>query len=315
MNIFHALAIRTRGLLPAVTLLLVVSLSAFAQWADRNADIPANTGFVNDNAGVIDAQTKQALETRLKTVRDGTPEKIEIAVLTVKTLDGKQIEDYALNVAREWKIGSAEQDNPGVLLVVAIDDRKYYSAVSRDAEGDIPDGLAGSIQRQYLVPAFKAGQFGKGISDTVEAYIRRFGETRGFDPASLQKTEPKAAGPVRQSKGSVSTCGIVGCLVIFAILIFILSSIFGGRRGGGGGGRSSWNGGGFGGSNKRRGDSSASDWLLPVIVGGILGGGGGGSSSGGSSWGDSGGSSGGGSDWGGFGGGGDFGGGGAGGDW
>jgi uncharacterized protein len=292
----------------ACLLAVLVTLAAAAA-VSAQVNIPANTGFVNDYAGVIDSTTKQALETRLKDLRDNT--RIEIAVLAVRTTEGQDIFDYSLAVARAWQIGSKESDNPGALLTVAIDDRKYFTQISRDAEGDIPDGLAGQIQRQYLVPAFKQGQYGKGIQDTVEGYIRRFAETRGFDPVTLQKTEGGPTIPVTGKTGK-NASGLFICVVcggIIGIIIFI--SIFSRLTGGRGGGRSSWNGGGFGGAGGRRGDGSGlGGSILPVIIGGIIGslGSGGGSGGGG-------GDSGGGGGWGGFGGGGDFGGGGAGGGW
>jgi uncharacterized protein len=317
MKSFNFTGLKLRWL-PAVIAVLLLALTAAAQ------DIPQNTGFVNDYAGVIDASTKATLEKRLTDLRDKTDAKIEIGVLAIKTTGGKDIFDYSINVARAWKIGSKEQDNPALLLVIAVDDRKYFTQVSRDAEGDIPDALAGQIQRQYLVPAFKQAQYGKGINDTVEAYIRRFGEVRGFDPITFQKTEPGTstitAPPVtgRTGRGgsSLSSCLICGGIIAIIIVIFIISAASGGAaiaR------RSSWNGGAFGGAGRRRHGNdvtnSATPWIIGSIIGSLLSGGGGSSGrSGSSDWGGSSGGGGGG-DWGGFGGGGDFGGGGAGGDW
>lgn len=314
MKVINFTSLKFRAYLLAAMVLLAFASAVFPQ--SGTSDVPANTGFVNDYANVIDANTKSALEKRLKDLRDGTAAKIEIAVLTVRTTGGKDIFDYSLAVARDWKIGSKEQDNPSLLLVVAIDDRKYFTQVSRDAEGDITDGLAGQIQRQYLVPAFKQAQYGKGINDTVDAYIRRFGEVRGFDPVTLLKTDGTTAPPVtgKTNKGSsLFACAICGGIIAFIIFIFVISAVSqaGKTR------RSSWNGGGFGGSGKGKGGSDGGDSVWPWIIGGVIGSliSGGSGSSGGSDWGSSGGDGGGGGDWGGFGGGGDFGGGGAGGDW
>jgi uncharacterized protein len=296
---------------------VILLCAAFAAYAQSHADspLPAPTGYVNDYANVVDAGTKAALEKRLDDLKQNTS--IEIAVVTVKTTGGQDIFDYSLSVARGWKIGSKEQDNPGLLLLVAIDDHKYFTQVSRDSEGDIPDGVAGQVQRQYLVPAFKAGQYGKGIQDTVEAYIARFGRSRGFDPQTFAKTDGSAAAPVSPGDGannSTSLLGTCGCLITVLIIIFVIVS-FSGAAAARSATRSSWRGGGFGGAGGRKTTAeSVASSALPWVIGGILGSmGSGGSSSGGSS--DWGGSSGGGGDFGGFGGGGDFGGGGAGGDW
>src|SRR5438128_1603298 len=138
----------------------------------NNSPLPPPTGFVNDYAGVIDAATKQQIEAKLKAFKEKTKPSVEIAVAVVKTTGDRPIYDYSLAVARGWKIGSKEDDNPGALLFVAIDDKKYFTQISKDLEGDLPDGIVGSLQRQFLVPEFKKGNYGKGISDTIDAYIQ-----------------------------------------------------------------------------------------------------------------------------------------------
>lgn len=269
-------------------------------WSQNTSPLPAPTGFVNDYAGVIDPGTKQQLENKLKQFKETTSPSVEIAVVTVKTTGDRAIFDYSLAVARGWKIGSKQDDNPSALLLIAVDDRKYFTQISKDLEDELPDGVAGSLQRQYLVPEFRKGNYGKGISDTVDAYIETI-RNKGNAPAA--KPTPAPAG----SSGGSSIFTLFCCLLIVIVIIaFIIAT-----RGKGGpskGDKSRWGGGGFGGGGSGGGgDSSA----LPWIVGSILSGSGGSSSSSSSDWGSS--SS--GSDWGGFGGGGDFGGGGAGGDW
>ncbi len=260
--------------------------------------LPAPTGFVNDYAGVIDAETKQRLEQKLKDLKNRTNPPVELAVAVVGTTDGQAIFDYSLSVARGWGIGSKQTDNPSALLFIAINDRKYFTQVSRDLEDELPDGLVGSLQRQYLVPEFKKANYGKGIEDTINAYIDAI-ENRTSGTVSNTATSPTPAQRNTRSRGIGSLpTGCFCLLIIGALVLFnIIKSFFGGGRGGRGGG-----GGGLGDA-------------LPWIIGSAIAN----SASSGSSWGsgssDSGWSSGGGSDWGGFGGGGDFGGGGAGGDW
>jgi len=216
--------------------------------------------------------------------------------VTVETTGGQEIFDYAQAVARGWGIGSKDTQKASLLLVVAIKDRKYFTQVSRHLEGDLPDGLVGQIQREQLVPAFKAGQYGQGIADTVETYITTVAQKKGFRtdtifPAGTSRVKDGRTGGKNSSWGSLATL-LFGATIL---VIFLLAIRGRGGRGGGGGfltgmlissllnsgrgsGSSGWGGGGFGGG----------------------GGGDGGSSGGG---------------FGGFGGGGDFGGGGAGGSW
>lgn len=299
---------RNRFLLNLNALRLVLFLCAAAQIAFAQTDqpftldkspLPAPTGFVNDYAGVIDAQTKQNLEAQIKAFRDKTNPRVELAVAIVKTTGDRPIFDYSLAVARGWKIGSKEDDNPGALLFIAVDDRKYFTQVSRNLEDELPDGVVGQLNRQNLVPAFKQGNYGKGVADTINAYITTIESKQSGQAAPTVEAEP-----VNQRRGARSGLPFGNCMTCLIILFIIMIIIFsrGGRGGGGGfGGRNRWGGGGGGGS------------ALPWIIGGALSGMGnrGGSSSG---WGGGGSSSGGGG-FGGFGGGGDFGGGGAGGDW
>ena len=288
----------------AVTLLFA-AFAALGQesqpWSQNVSPLPSPTGFVNDYAGVIDSGTKQRIETKLKDFRDKTNPSVEIAVVTVKTTGERAIFDYSLAVARGWGIGSKADDNPSALLLVAIDDRKYFTQVSKDLEDELPDGLVGSLQRQYLVPEFRKGDYAKGIEDTVNAYLSTI-ENKGNAPANTP--QKPSAGPAGSGVGG-GMLGLLCCAVIFIIILIAIFSRSG--RGPSSRDRDRWGGGGFGGG----GGGGVSD-ALPWIIGGILAGGGGSSSSSSSS--DWGGSSGGGG-WGGFGGGGDFGGGGAGGDW
>jgi len=286
-----------------VLLLGLTNLTAFSQnntapFSINESPLPAPTGPVMDYVGVLDANTKQTLEKRLIEFRDRTNPKVELAVAIVKTTGERPIFDYSLAVSRGWKIGSKEQENPSALLFIAIDDRKAYVQVSKDLEDELPDGLTTSLQRQYLVPAFRQGDYGKGITDLMEAYIRTIeSKGNGNDPAAGTTNQPK------KKAGSLSICNIVICLIVLFVILLTIFSRFGSSKRNGRDDDDDWRGGGFGG-----GAASA----LPWIVGSILTSG----SSGGSSSGGWGGSSGGGGDsWGGFGGGGDFGGGGGGSDW
>ena len=279
---------------------LAAAFGVFAQDAapspPSESPLPAPTGMVNDFAGVIDEAAKQQLETSLRQFKVKTG--VELAVAVVRTTGEREIFDYSLAVARGWKIGAKEDDNPGALLLVAVDDRKYFTQVSRDLEDELPDGIAGSLQRQYLVPEFRKANYGKGIADTMDAYMRTIEQrTSGLNPPPAQTGERRPRGV------SQSLSGTFCCLIAILVLVLIIWSNRGGgssgRRGGG------W-GGGFGGGG------SALPWIIGSMIANSTSSSSSGSWGGGSSWG---GDSGGGGGWGGFGGGGDFGGGGAGGDW
>ena len=275
----------------ALALMLTASLSASAQ--TMQSPLPQPTGYVNDYAAVIDSATKSRMETTLGNL--DREQQIQFAVVTVNTTGGQDIFDYSLAVARGWGIGSKDTSKPSLLLLVAIRDHKYFTQVSRHLEGDLPDGLVGQIQREQLVPAFRAAQFGKGLSDTINAYISTLAAKRGFSTDKI--FAPGETVTPRRSGGD--TLSWLSPLIVFSTIAIILIVMFlirgSGGRGGGGGGKG---------------------WLALLLLNMFLnsGRGSGSGSSGWSSGGFGGGSSGGGG-FGGFGGGGDFGGGGAGGSW
>src|SRR5438874_7097884 len=157
---------------------LLLLASGLAQAQATQSPLPQPTGYVNDYAHVIDSATKERLETTLGNL--DRQQQIQFSVVTVDTTGGQDIFDYTLAVARGWGIGSKDTSKPSLLLLVAIKDRKYFTQVSRHLEGDLPDGLVGQIQREQLVPAFRAAQYGKGLSDTVNAYISTVAAKRGF---------------------------------------------------------------------------------------------------------------------------------------
>lgn len=287
VNIFPARKFILR-LLCAVIWLASVQTVVFSQatgeFSINKSPLPRPTSPVMDYAGVLDGATKAELERKVLAFRDSSNPKVELGVAIVRTTGDRPIYDYSLAVARGWGIGSKEDDNPSALLFIAVDDRKYFTQVSKDLEDELPDGIVGQLQRQYLVPAFRQGDYSKGVSDTIDAYIRTIQQRNSGAPANQTAEKPES-----NEAGGTSFCTMVLCL----IMIFIILMIIFNRNNTGGGG-------GFGGRRRRGGFGGGFPIFIPT------GGWGGGSSS----WG---GSSGGG--WGGFGGGGDFGGGGAGGDW
>jgi uncharacterized protein len=247
---------------------------------------------VVDTANILDPSTKRRLEAMLKNLSENPQANMEMGVVTVRTTGGQDIFDYSLAVMRGWGIGLGEKG--GLLLLVAIDDRKYHTQVSRHLEGDLPDGLVGEIQRRYLVPAFKAGDYNKGITETVEAIIATLAEKRGFSVEGLdQRYAYRGGGQQEQPRGGARR-GTSGCSMFFIILIVVVFLLLAGRgRGGGGGclnmlllgsllnsgrGSSGWSSGGWGGGSGWGGGGGGSDWGGFSGGGGDAGGGGAGGS-------------------------------------
>ena len=132
------------------------------------AEVPFLTGRVTDNAEVLSEGTRRSLTVLLKAHEDSTGN--QIAVLTVPTLDGEGIEEFALRVFEAWKLGQKGKDN-GVLVVVAPNDRRMRIEVGYGLEGTLTDSLAGSIIRNVMTPRFKEGDYNSGVDAGVKAIL------------------------------------------------------------------------------------------------------------------------------------------------
>src|SRR5437870_6890899 len=217
-------------------LLLLVGGSTSAQ--TMQSPLPKPNGYVNDFAAVIDSATKDRLEVTLGNL--DREQQIQFAVVTVNTTGGQDIFDYSVAVARGWGIGSKDTSKPSLLLLVAIKDRKYFTQVSRHLEGDLPDGLVGQIQREQLVPAFRAAQYGKGLPNTINAYISILATKRGFSTDKIF-APGETVRPRRSSGNNLSWLSPLIVFSTIAIIVVVMLLIRGsGGRGGRGGGGKGW---------------------------------------------------------------------------
>jgi len=147
-------------------------------------DFPPADGYVNDVAGVLDESAERYLEGFLATLERDTS--AEVAVATVRSLDGLSVEEYASRLFATWGIGNRNHDN-GVLLLVAPHDRVVRIEVGYGLEGTLPDGLAGEIIRQDILPEFRAGNVPRGIGrglDRIARIVRGEAAARAIVPSS-----------------------------------------------------------------------------------------------------------------------------------
>lgn len=132
------------------------------------ATYPSYQGYVTDTARLLDQSTRQSLEQKLAQYDQTTTN--QIAVLTITSLAGEPIENYAVKVFERWKIGQVGKDN-GVLFLVAKDDRQMRIEVGYGLEGSLTDGAAGAIIRNVVAPRFRENDYPGGIIQGVEAII------------------------------------------------------------------------------------------------------------------------------------------------
>ena len=145
---------------------------------------PALTGRVVDQAGVVDAAASTAIESKLVDLENKSG--IQLVVATVKSLDGQEIEPYANDLFRFWKLGETKKNN-GVLLLVAPNEHRVRIEVGTGLEGTLTDAVSSVIIRNAITPPFKTGDFSGGITRGVDDIITAL----TTDAADWQgKTEP-----------------------------------------------------------------------------------------------------------------------------
>jgi uncharacterized protein len=152
-------------------------------------NFPALSGRVVDEAGLLDETREAALSAQLATHEEQTSN--QLVVVTVPSLNGYDIADYANRLGRQWQIGTAEDDN-GVLLVVAPNERKVRIEVGYGLEGALTDSLSSIIIQREILPPFRNNDYPLGIQQGVDAIIQAIaGEyTAPANSRSGRSTDP-----------------------------------------------------------------------------------------------------------------------------
>ncbi len=260
--------------------------SFYASGAQQPKDLKPQ-GYVNDFAGVLSSQAKAQLSTLCGDVdHKGNA---QIAIVTVKSLNGEPIEQFSVDLATHWGVGP-KQAARGILILLAPSEHKYRIEVGYGLEPILPDGKVGDIGRE-AVPHLRQNDYGGALLLITQRIASVIAQDKGVTLDSLS-TAPAAETErpgVTWNPSTILWIIVILFFVGFPLLGFILRMLFGGSRGYYGGRRSG-------------------GWIGGPWIGGAMGGGLGGGGFGGGSFGSGGGG------FGGFGGG-SFGGGGASGSW
>jgi len=235
----------------AVVLFLLLVSFAVASTPEPPA-VPRD--YVVDLAGVMDNSVKSQLNALLLELEQKTT--AQVIILTVRSLDGQGIEEFALNTLTKWKLGQKGKDN-GVLIAVAVQDRKYRLEIGYGLEGVLPDSLVGTIGRTYMVPNFRKGDYSSGIYAATLAVINTIAEHEGVSlAAGRQPSAPRefvSQLPLSLAQKVVFGFFIVAALILFithprqCLLVLLFLQMGGGRGGWSGGGGGFGGGGSFGG--------------------------------------------------------------------
>jgi len=249
---------RVKRLFPTVVLLCAASLCALLGAARAHAeDIKSihPTGYVTDLAGVIGTDKTAKLEALCTELEQKTG--AQMAIVTVRSLDGESVEYYAVDLFKQLGIGS-KKDNRGVLLLVAPNDRKYRIEVGYGLEPIINDARAGDAGRA-MVPFLRQGNYGSAIETSAWQLAKYIADDSNV---TLSGQPPVRRFSHRSNGGGISIFWVIAGLIF---LFSFLGRASGGRLGGGGNGLlwfllgmmansgrrsgSNWGGGGFGGGS------------------------------------------------------------------
>jgi uncharacterized protein len=252
---------RLASLLAAIFLLVPLTTAAAEPRVDpaQAADLPTLTQPVNDFAGVIDTASAAAMDGAIRSLAGATGDVVVVVTIPTFAPYG-DIREYAVKLFENHGqgIGQKGKDN-GLLVLLAVRDRKVWIEVGYGLEEFITDGYSGETSREFMAPAFRRGEYGQGLAAGVTRIIGRIAEGRHV---TLKDVPPPA-----QLHGSRSG-GLPFWVIVVGIVLMMIVSAFssrggpgfpssGYRRGWGGGGWSGWNsgigsfggggGGGFGG--------------------------------------------------------------------
>lgn len=204
----------TRLVLTAILATLLITTYTHVAFAALT--IPEPTGYVSDFAGILSQQSIDSLNNRLGSYEKKSGN--EIAVVTVRNLQGTTIEDFAVRLFEKWKIGKSERDN-GVLFLIAQQEREVRIEVGYGLEPDLTDAESYGIINNVVTPAFKAGDYDRGITAGTEAMIK------AISGEGMPELDPAYPGgtPKRVGGGSLAWLFYLGTFMVFGIFQWFVS--------------------------------------------------------------------------------------------
>lgn len=199
-----------------MVLFILLSMPLFA------LKIPSLDGPVVDKANVLTKSEENSIEEFITQVESQTT--AQIAVLTLPSLQGETLERYSIKVAEEWEIGQEGKDN-GVIILLALEERKIRIEVGYGLEGDLTDIKSDYIIRNLMLPEFKNGDYARGLYSGVNAVSGVILKTADISPEQLKEAQRT------EERRSSSSRGIPINIIIFIIIMVISAISRGGRHG------------------------------------------------------------------------------------
>ncbi len=171
---------------------------------------PTDEFFVNDFANILSEETENYImqQSELLYQADGT----QVVVVTINSLEGAVLEEYSLELARSWGIGS-ESENNGLLLLLSLEDRMFRVEVGYGLEGILPDGKTGRFQDDYMIPYFIEDKWDEGMLNGYNAFI---GEIISLNNLNIDYNEATNSTYIPEEENYISG------IIVFASMIFSL---------------------------------------------------------------------------------------------
>lgn len=229
--------------IPAIARVLAAALAflALAAAGARAAslDFPPLSGRVVDEAGILSDKTRQQLTALLAEHEQQTGN--QVVVVTLKSLRGTTIEDYGYQLGRAWGIGAKGKNN-GALIIVSPNTHDVRIEVGYGLEGTLTDAQSALIIQNVMLPAFRKGDYDKGVLDGTLVTLQALGgKPSASPPEDFESLQRDASGG-----GGIHIPIVVIVIILWLVFgrffwpLFFLGGLFGG-------GRRDWGGGGWGG--------------------------------------------------------------------
>jgi len=191
---------------------------------------PERTGWVTDEAGILDSDFEGVLIRRLKELQRRTG--AEVIVVTLKSLQGASIEAWGDELGNSWNVGQSEGKDNGALLIVAPNDRKVRIAVGYGLGRRLPDSAAAAIIADRILPEFRAGDFAGGVDAGVTGIFEQVDRRPALpspvaDTSDVERSSaPAVTTPTRspkQSKDLLAAITIVGVVLLgFCVVVLLI---------------------------------------------------------------------------------------------
>jgi uncharacterized protein len=266
MNMKRIKYVKLTVLLCVVTLLLTACLVI------EDYPEPTDAFYVNDFADILDSEAQNHIQAVAKELEDVTT--AQVVVVTMDGIGGDSLEEYTLELFRQWGIGQKDKDN-GVLIFVDVEGRQSRIEVGYGLEGVLTDGKTGRIQDRYMIPHFRNGEYGQGIVAGFNVIVNEIYKEYGYTDRLIEDGNLAEGGilPEEEAEDEDDLTPFIIAIVIMAALLILDFSLFKGaitmailrsstrnRRGGffghhGGGG---FGGGSFGGGGGSAGGGGSS---------------------------------------------------------